>query len=162
MSKCQMMEDCIRSSCILHICSLFLFWNLGYAKNTRVSATKEMDNSDHVTVVANQARKHNTVFSRVPDPFSLRTNFQRSVINSILADLLFPSFKQNSSWHWETTPKPWRKRAKRHATATKYKPNPSFITLRLHYWVQVFSTPQKYESSPHKLQAHYNSSPAKP
>ena len=113
-------------------------------------------------LVAYQARKHNSVFCRVPDPFSSRTNFQRSVINSILADLLFPSFKQNSSWHWETTPKPWRKRAKRHATATKYKPNPSFITLRLHYWVQVFSTPQKYESSQHKLQAHYNSSPTKP
>jgi hypothetical protein len=116
-------------SCILHICSFFLFWNLAYAKNTRVSATKKVDNSDHVTVVANQARKHHSVFSRVPNPFSSRTNFQRSVINIILADLSFPNFKQNSSWQWETTPKPWHKRAR----DMQQQQNTTQARVSLHY-----------------------------
>lgn len=52
---------------------------------------------------------------------SSRTNFQRSVITSILADLSFPSSKQNSFPLWETTPKPISHGAREQETCNSNK-----------------------------------------
>jgi len=123
------MEDWIRTCLAFCTFAHFFYSETLLMPRTRVSATKKVDNSDHVTVVANQARKHHSVFSRVPNPFSSRTNFQRSVITIILADLSFPNFKQNSSWQWETTPKPWHKRAR----DMQQQQNTNQARVSLHY-----------------------------